>query len=264
MNTDYKCPYCKSKYTSSNKLLKNWKSVRAHTSNCKLNTKEFTICEYYGPISFTTINSYTNIASFKKDYPYLSFSEGIFKQLRKHNKIKLKEQSWDTESIIKAILEFYTTEKYVPTARNFDSNPKYPSRTTVTKYFESWNTAIEAAGLISNFSTYGKTVTAKDGNKYRSALEAHFVNEFLMNKYEYNYEVFYPNKLWLYDFYLPKLDLYIEVNGLIDTPEYAQKLKDKISFNKKEKRNLLVISKYEIYASPKREITDLIKNADLL
>lgn len=151
---------------------------------------------------------------------------------------------WTKEEIIKVIQDFYKENNTIPQMRDFiDSNGKYPGKTTVQKYFGSWNRAIEEAGFISNkffgISTYGK-----DGYCYRSKAEAYFADNFLFKQYKYDIEPKYPkpyNK-W-YDWYIYEIDTYIELDGGIR----PHAIEEKIKINKKLGRQLLVIPINSVY-----------------
>ena len=71
-NTDYKCPYCVKKFL-------NWKAVQGHLNRCKLNTNEYRICSFYGPIHINNINQYCSTTEFrkKKQFKILSLSSNI-------------------------------------------------------------------------------------------------------------------------------------------------------------------------------------------
>ena len=145
-------------------------------------------------------------------------------------------------TIIKSIQQFYKENNRIPKTIDFINN-KYIGYSTVIKYFNSWNKAIEAAGFKPNIKNiYGIYTKANDGIIYRSRYEAKFVNKFLFNKYKYIIEPKYPNSNKRYDWYLPELNLYIELDGEI-RPEV---IKEKIEINKLLNRNLLVIKTKDI------------------
>ena len=149
---------------------------------------------------------------------------------------------WNKENIIESIQKYYKENKRIPRMRDF-TNSKYPSFTTVRNYFNSWNKGIEAAGFEPNISMYGTQTKANDGIIYRSISEAEFVNKFLYDKYEYEIEPRYPSPYnRYYDWYIPKLDLYIELDGEI-RPHVTR---EKIEINKLLNRKLLVIKTKDI------------------
>lgn len=150
---------------------------------------------------------------------------------------------WTEELIIEAIHNFYYQYNRIPTAIEFKT--PYPSRGTVERYFGSWNNAVEVAGFtITTSSHYGIATCALDQHLYRSKAEAYFVDTYLFGKYDYIIEPRYPephNKY--YDWYIPKLDLYIELDGGLR----PNTIKEKIQINKSLSRNLLVINIKNIY-----------------
>ena len=116
--------------------------------------------------------------------------------------------------------------------------------TTVQEYFGSWNRALIASGFEPNYnSTFGIPTRGKDNVLYRSQAEAHFVDNHLYRKHLYIYEPQYSGNLWYYDFYLPDLDLYIEIDGHC-RPE---RIKEKIEYNSKNNINCLVINTEDLY-----------------
>ena len=68
----------------------------------------------------------------------------------------------------------------------------------------------------------------------------------MFKKHDYIYEPKYDNSNKRYDFYLPNLDLYIEVDGQIRHPSIMQ---EKIRINKEENKKLLILTSKEIYSN---------------
>jgi hypothetical protein len=159
-----------------------------------------------------------------------------------HHKI-----AWDKRKIVNSVLEYYSTFNSVPTSKDFRANTiKYPNSHIINTLFGSWNNLIESCNLpISIKNGYGLLTKAKDGHVYRSSAEAHFVDQYLYNKYEYIIEPNYPNPYnsLIYDWYLPELDLYIELDGNL-RPETT---KEKIYINNKLNRNCKFINTALIY-----------------
>jgi hypothetical protein len=153
-------------------------------------------------------------------------------------------------SIIESILDYIATTGEIPGNRDLSIS------TTASTLFGSWNAAIEAAGFEPNIQNgFGIDTYGLDGHLYRSKSEAYFVDNFLFNKYEYIVEPKYPkpyNKY--YDWYIPSIALYIELDGGI-RPETT---KDKIAINKILTRNCLFIDTSSIYKAS--SLLDFIKN----
>jgi hypothetical protein len=238
----YKCPYC------SKNNFNNWKSVRAHVSTCKINNSEFFIDEIVGPIHYTDIS--LNKENFHNKYKNCKTSiYQIYKIfLKKKIPVSLiKERKfYSKEDCIFYIKEFVYLYNKIPQKRDFE-HTKYsekPHFTTFMKLFGSWNNAIIASGFEPNLNDgLGCRTTAKDGILYRSKLEAYFVDNYLYNKYKYIVEPEYPNSHKLYDFYLPELDLYIELSGGL-RPEV---LEEKKLINQKLNRKCLFLNSDEVY-----------------
>jgi hypothetical protein len=122
------------------------------------------------------------------------------------------------EGIIKAIQNFVEKYDILPTSKQFiNSDGKYPSNHSVRRIFSTWNAAIEAAGFTPNIQNgYGVDTYGLDKHLYRSQAEAYFVDNYLYKKYKYIIEPKYPEPYnRYYDWYIPSLDLYIELDGEI-------------------------------------------------
>ena len=154
------------------------------------------------------------------------------------------------EELINKIIEFFILNKRIPTRREI-----LPSSSIYQKRFGSWNKAIIKAGFEPDYNDgFGIRTIAKDGRLYRSKAEAYFVDTFLYGKHKYEYERKYDNHNKYYDFYLPDLNLYIELDGELR----PQVIQEKIQINKEENKNLLVIKTKNIYS--KKELKDFIKS----
>ena len=151
------------------------------------------------------------------------------------------------DKLIKDIVAFVDTHGKISSSRDFllASNYDTYNSKTYRKYFGSWNNAILEAGFKPNLQNgFGIDTKALDGHLYRSALEADFCNKFLFGLYNYIIEPRYPNPYnKYYDWYIPSLDLYIELDGgcrpLV--------LKEKLLINNKLNRKLLVVTASDVY-----------------
>lgn len=243
MNQEYCCPYCGqnsyAKTSKNNGAFSSWQVVIKHIATCSKNNKSFLVDKIYGPIPVELLNTLPPKV-IKVKYPKLKL------QYRRTLNKQSYTIQWSKETIISAIKDFYSKTNRIPAAREFDNvDYEYPTPRTVRKYFGTWNTAIEAAGFKANTqSGFGINTIAKDGNLYRSKAEAYFCDNFLFEKYKYVVEPKYPephNKY--YDWYIPSLDLYIELDGNC-RPEVVV---DKRILNKQLGRNCLFIDISEIY-----------------
>ncbi len=112
------------------------------------------------------------------------------------------------------------------------------SSTTILNYLKKWS-------VKRRKSAYGHTkcIVCKDGHKVRSSYEAQIDNFLSSNGIAHKTnERIRKNQKYLYDFYIPEVDLYIEYWGLIRYKKYAQKEKKKKSLYRKH--NLQLISIY--------------------
>ncbi len=252
----YKCPYCDQDsyaYSSRSRNIgkfQSWLAIRQHIAKCKNNNKKYYICTNYGPIPYSEFVVLNKLQIHTK-YPNLS---GSLSDIRKQI-LKLKLVDYFTynnditkEFVIQKIKEWHSTYGKIPENRDwYNSQGGYwPNHKDLYNLFGSWNEAIKVAGFEPNYNDgYGTRQIANDGNLYRSLNEVWFVNNILIpNNIIYEYEIPYPkpfNSL-RYDFYLPILNLYIEIDGGL-RPQIIQ---DKIRFNNNINRNLLVIKTSEL------------------
>ena len=152
---------------------------------------------------------------------------------------------YNEDSIIKAIQQFYLENNRIPQRRDFSDNSAYPGYTTVANYFGSWNAAITAAGFIPTTpNLYGVATQSLDGHTYRSKAEAYFADNYLFGKYDYKIEPRYPEPYkYVYDWYIPALNLYIELTAGL----HPERIQDKININKYLNRKCLVVDIEDIY-----------------
>ena len=226
------CPYC-------SKLFENWYSVRKHISKCNNNTKSYIISLIYGPIKFKE----QDYKKLREEYPLLekSLIYHISDLLNKQD--KFTGVIWDRIKAKEAALSFYSTFNRSPISRDTYKNSSLPSDHWIKSEFGSWNNFINYCGLKTS-GYYGNSIKGVDGNTYRSNLELFFVENYLLNKYEYIYEKDYPgNTNRISDFYLPNYDTYIEIAGGL-RPEV---IKEKIDYCINNKLKLLVLYPRHIY-----------------
>ena len=220
------CPYC-------SKGFKTWKSVRGHISNCVKNTGEYFVHQELGPIHHTKIAEYRNIIPL----------EIAVRNLRDRGfEVPKIWQDWHPEECIQAIHDFCAEYGRIPQQRDFNkTDGKYPAAGTVSRLFGSWNKGIEAASYTPSMrSGLGILTIGKDGHQYLSKMEAYFCDKYLFEQYNYEIEPHYPapHSAWKYDWYLPTLDLYIELTGGL-RPE---RMREKIAFNEELGRKCLVVN----------------------
>lgn len=251
MNQEYKCPYCgQNSYAKTSKnigLYNNWNAVIKHLSHCTKVNYSYIIFPEYGPIPVEEILT-TESKKLKQKYPKVSFHSKM-SYLRKIGILKSIPSfkiAHSKQTIIETIQKFYKIHNRIPGIRDFGSNnPDYPNHDTVKSHFNSWNLAIEAAGFTPNIQNgFGIDTYGLDTHLYRSTCEAYFADTYLFNKVAYEIEPKYPkpyNKY--YDWYLPKLNLYVELDGEIR----PQVIKEKIEINKLLKRNCLFIKTADVY-----------------
>lgn len=155
------------------------------------------------------------------------------------------------ESIIVSIKDFYVLNSRNPQVIDFTNNSTYPSFSSVVRHFGTWYGALEASGLRIDNQQFGVRTLAADNHLYRSYAEAYFVDNYLYNKYDYIIEPKYPKPhTYIYDWYIPSIDLYIELDGGI-RPE---RTKEKRHTNTLLGRKCLFIDTKSIYKNLENDL----------
>lgn len=228
-----KCPYCSCSFASYNRVSK-------HCNSCIHNTHIFYIDKIYGAIHYTEFTN-KRTEEVRVKYPKLSSLYIIATYFKKYNiDINYSNCYFSREVIISKIQEYVTLYNEIPTSKVELRKPidNFPTLPTVLRYFTSWNSAIEASGFNSNLKRgFGTASVGLDKHSYRSKAEAYFADTFLYSKYNYVVEPKYLNNIWLYDWYIPELDLYIELDGGIR----PWRIKEKQEFNTINKINCVYI-----------------------
>jgi len=242
------CPYCKIGITKKKIAFSSWKAVNRHMSYCSDSTKSLFCDEVYGPVSINFINNHST-SYLKTIYPEFKVS---FAKVR--SVILANPLEWRRDELLLKAKEFYIEHSRVPTSKDYMEINFYPSKASIYKYFKSWEQYILEAELEYNHNGYGHTTSGLDGNNYRSTLEAIFADKFLFNQYEYVIEPKYPANInKYYDWYIPSIDVYIELAGGLRN----NIIQEKIEINKLYNKQLLVIKPSYIYKYKHlREILD--------
>lgn len=150
------------------------------------------------------------------------------------------------EQLLESIVNFYNKNGRVPTVKDCLKNEDMPGANTIIRRFGSWNCAILSAGLTPNINDgFGNRCLGPDNNLYRSNAEVYFVTNFLFKKIEYIVEPKYPKPYHKkrYDWYIPHMNLYIELDGGCRPGVISEK----IQINNLLGRHLLVIQTKDIY-----------------
>ncbi len=247
-----KCPYCNiDSYSPKSKLkgkFLNWKAVQGHSSHCIKSDKSYFIDSNIGPIHISEIYNIDYIKFYAK-YPNVKAKLADIKKSFGQRNINTGShlKTITKESIIQNIKDFVKVNNRISCYRDFDtkhSSIDYISSNSIKTYFGTFNEAIKAAGFEPDYNDgFGIRTVAKDGRLYRSKAEAYFVDNFLYGKYKYEYERKYDNHNKYYDFYLPELDLYIELDGHCR----PNVINDKIVINNNENKKLLIIDTNQLY-----------------
>lgn len=242
------CPYCDKSFIA-------WRNVRGHIPRmCKSATGEYYISLIYGPIHYTYFYN-KDAKVIRLEYPELESLKSIKDSFAKRNiAIGNLKPSYTDEKLLEYIVEFHQINNRIPQKREFEAlskEGKSPCTAVYSTRFGSWNKAIELASLTADYNDgFGNKTKGLDGHIYRSKAEAYFCDNFLYNKYDYLIEPKYDNEYKFYDWYIPALDLYIELDGSLrpDT------IKDKIQINQQLNKNLLIIPVDSIYS--KQQLQD--------
>lgn len=251
MNKKFTCPYCGAdSYAKSSKYkgkFTSWKAVRSHLPSCSKNTGEYTIDEFYGTIHWSEFakDKYYILST----YPKLRSIENTVKTLRQKGYLITNMVAVSTDDVIFSYVRDWVEKMgTIPSPRDW-YNSSYPKPRQIIERFKTWNNFIEAAGFTPNIQNgYGIDTYGLDGHLYRSKSEAYFCDTYLFGKYKYIVEPKYPAPyIRYYDWYIPSLNLYIELDGEI-RPETT---KEKITINKILNRNCIFIPTSIIYNKEK-------------
>ena len=221
------CPYCLKQFSDYNK-------VNKHCNSCTKNIHEFYIDKTHGPIHYTVLNN-KRTEEIRAKYPKLASLFIVAAYFKKYNiEINYSNCYFSRELIISKIQEYVSLYNEIPVSKVELRKPldNFPTLPTVQRYFASWNEAITAAGFTCNYKMgFGTVSMGLDKHSYRSKVEAYFADTFLYNKYKYVIEPKYLNNIWFYDWYIPELGLYIELDGGIRPWRIEQKQKFNIDNN---------------------------------
>ena len=254
---NYCCPYCGQTSYTNQRATKgkvgpytDWFAVRGHAGYCSLKNNEYVIDKDIGPIHYSELIGLDQY-SFKEKFPTVTTKLSNLSRSLKHRNIDtgshLKRPS--KEDLLSSIKTFYSKHNRIPSYDELLIKNNLFSEGTYIRQFGSWKQAIIEAGYEPNtVFSFGIKTVAKDGILYRSKAEAYFVDNYLYNQYDYIYESKYTDgSTKLYDFYIPSLDLYIELTGGIN----PQNIQEKIAINKQQNKKLLVINTKDIYKKEK-------------
>jgi transcription elongation factor Elf1 len=255
--TTFNCPYCgnsrskKVKYTS-------WKSVATHSVRCAEYTGEYIINLDKGPIH------YSYFIDKKSDELKAEF--GVSKYRDMLDKFRLSgfikpdnSKKYTKEQCIEAIQYKAKLLGKTPTNEHFrKTGGKYPCIQYIVEMFGSWNAALTESGFALHHKSelYGVPTVGLDGHQYRSKSEAFFSDRYLYDKFNYVIEPKYPVEYhkW-YDWYIPELSIYIELDGGI-RPEV---INEKIEINKLLMRKCLFIPTYTIKSPSRNTLEDFME-----
>jgi hypothetical protein len=175
--------------------------------------------------------------------------------LQSANLEKFDTRAYSKEHVVSTLLRAYKEDGSLRLVDYLDKDYSV-SKDPINRLFGSWSNMLLELNIPNNTpsSLYGVPTIALDSHTYLSRLEATFVNKFLYEKYSYIIEPNYPDSTWRYDWYIPSLDLYIELFGGL-RPE---RLAEKIQLNKLLNRKLLIVTKKDIDSNS--ELEEILKN----
>lgn len=255
--TNFTCPYCGNSRSKKVKYT-NWKGVAAHCVRCEAYTGEYVINLDKGPIHYTYF--------LDKKPEELKVEFGVTKYKDMLDKFQVKgfikpknDKKYSKEECITAIQLKAKLLGKTPTNEHFrKTEGKYPCIQYITEMFGSWNAALIESGfeLHHKSELYGVPTVGLDGHEYRSKAEAFFSDCYLYDKFNYVIEPKYPEQYhkW-YDWYIPSLDLYIELDGGIR----PQATIEKIKINRLLHRKCLIIPTYTIKSPNRNTLEDFME-----
>lgn len=225
----YKCPFCNTtSVKETNKSFTSWVEVNNHVRMCNKNDNSVIINKKYGIIAISELCSLTpkEIKNKYKDAD-LHRQTSYLKDIGKLPKSFTLKVTYSDEELIDYLKLFVETYQVPPTMRSLNADSIFPNARTYQDRFGSWKNALALVDVNKNSANgkYAFYTKALDGHLYRSKAEALFCNRYLYNKYKYIIEPKYPephNKY--FDWYVPELQLYIELDGQLRPKTIVDKI----------------------------------------
>jgi hypothetical protein len=155
--------------------------------------------------------------------------------------INQNRYNFDKNSAKKVVYDFIKKEQRLPNREEFNGKyyPYWESITT-TLNVNKWSDIYKEIDITSinyfpnKYHGTGKVFVYK-GDTFLSHQE-YLIGKYLYNNnIKYEKEVLYDNSNYIFDFYLPKLNIYIEYYGLSDRKKYKEKITDKQKYYKDRK-----------------------------
>lgn len=118
------------------------------------------------------------------------------------------------------------------------------SHDSIKRRFGSWKEACEIAGIKPG-EKHGTKIEGQNGNILDSSFEARVAD--ILNEYNINYETHKKvlNSKWITDFYIPSLNVWIEVNGYEKGRPNKSKYQEKLKYYRKNNLDFIEIKKPE-------------------
>lgn len=145
---------------------------------------------------------------------------------------------------------------YVLTTRDYDENGGYPT-SVIKDFFGSWADACAAAG-VDHGTKHGTRCTGPRGREFESKQELAVAQMLYENDVNYVVHPRLRKTNWVGDFYLPKYELWVEVDGYEDSERpNATSFGEKLSFYHEMGMDVVVVSSAD-------ELIERFRNQDIL
>ncbi len=162
-------------------------------------------------------------------------------RIKQYKKRRIFKTQYTCHELLEELRIFYHKNGFVPNHRHALRDPQIPSPVTYFKHFPNlhWAEILQLAGL--DISQY---FVARDGHIYDSSFEVEAANILLDHEIKYEpHKRVCSNRRWTCDFYLPDLDLWLELDGLEDRRRDKDKLKEKLSYYKNHNYKYYVLTR---------------------
>lgn len=149
------------------------------------------------------------------------------------------------DDVVNSIINYFSENHLTPCKREFKGTMFYAA----TKFFGSWNKAVENCGLVPNLnSPRNIRIKCRDGHVVRSISEKVIDNWFSINEVRHDLEKPYKEGRYTCDFYLPDYDIWIEYFGLAGAfKEYDDAILTKKEMVKKYNLNFIPVFPEDLY-----------------
>lgn len=137
----YQCPYCKVTKNS-------WREVQGHTNRCSSSDHTYSIHESIGPFHYTELFN-NKLYELQNRYT-ATFIKSSIRKFKKYRLIDTNfsfKKTYSKDELTLILQELYVKLGKTPSVTDYQTAHSYPTSATIIKNFNTWNKALEAAGI---------------------------------------------------------------------------------------------------------------------